>query len=155
MNQVLIIAWREVDRIRRRFGGNTSPLVALLFLVVLGVSAFVLQDTVTLGSGLYQIGVTGDQPSIQDSRFIARAPDHHVRTPGGGIQIDASTTGWDRAPGHAVRESRPQKVYAAAPARQGDQAAAFSQGERDSRLPRRRGHGLQYRQVQPGARLRP
>lgn len=70
MNQVLIIAWREVDRIRRRFGGNTSPLVALLFLVVLGVSAFVLQDTVTLGSGLYQIGVTGDQPSIQDSRFI-------------------------------------------------------------------------------------
>ena len=70
MNQVLIIAWREVDRISRRFGSNTSPLVALLFLVVLGLSAFVLQDTVTLGSGLYQIGVTGDQPSIQDSRFI-------------------------------------------------------------------------------------
>jgi len=70
VNQILKIAWREVARISKRFGGTTSPLVALSFLIVLGFSAFVLRDTITLGSGLYQIGVSGDVLPIHDTRFI-------------------------------------------------------------------------------------
>ena len=84
MNQMLIIAWREVSRISRRFGGNTSPFVALSFLLLLGLSAFVLRDTVTLGSGLYQVGVSGDVPAIQDSRFIVL----HVEDEEGGRLLE-------------------------------------------------------------------
>ena len=69
MNQILVIAWREVARISKRFGGSTSPLVAISFLIILGLSAFALRDTVTLGSGLYQVGVSGEVPPIRDNRF--------------------------------------------------------------------------------------
>jgi ABC-type Na+ efflux pump permease subunit len=75
MNQILVIAWREVTRLRKRFGGGASPLAVILLLAVLGVSAFALRDTVTLGSGLYRIGVSGDVPAIQDSRFSVVAVD--------------------------------------------------------------------------------
>ena len=51
MNQILVIAWREVTRLRKRFAG-ASPLVVLLLLSVLGLSAYYLRDTVALGSGL-------------------------------------------------------------------------------------------------------
>jgi len=74
MNQILVIAWREVTRVRQRFGG-ASPLVVLLLLSVLGLSAYYLRNTVTLGSGLYRIGVSGDVPPIQDSRFAVMAVD--------------------------------------------------------------------------------
>jgi len=70
MNQILVIAWREVSRISKRFGGTTSPLVAISFLIVLGASAFILRSTVSLGSGLYQVGISGNVPPIRDSRFI-------------------------------------------------------------------------------------
>ena len=69
MNQILVIASREVSRISKRFGGATSPLVAVSFLIVLGLSAFILRNTVSLGSGLYQVGVSGNVPPIRDSRF--------------------------------------------------------------------------------------
>ncbi len=69
MNQILVIAWREVTRLRKRFGGGASPLAVLALLAVLGMSAYFLRDTVSLGSGLYRVGVSGDVPSIQDSRF--------------------------------------------------------------------------------------
>jgi ABC-type Na+ efflux pump permease subunit len=69
MNQILKIVWREVTRISKRFGGRTSPLAAMAFLIVLGLSAFILRDTVSLGSGLYQIGVSENVPPIHDSRF--------------------------------------------------------------------------------------
>ncbi|MFZ5880300.1 MAG: ABC transporter permease [Chloroflexota bacterium] len=69
MNQILVIAWREVTRLRKRFGNGGSPLAVLLLLVMLGLSAFSLRNSVSLGSGLYRIGVSGDVPAIQDSRF--------------------------------------------------------------------------------------
>jgi len=69
MNQILVIAWREVTRPRKRFGGGASPIAVLLLLVVVGLSAVALRDTVSLGSGLYRVGVAGDSPAIQDSRF--------------------------------------------------------------------------------------
>ncbi len=69
MNQILVIAWREVTRLRKRFGGGASPIAVLLLLAVLGLSAFALRDTVSLGNGLYRVGVSGDVPPIEDSRF--------------------------------------------------------------------------------------
>jgi len=69
MNQILVIAWREVTRLRKRFGGGASPIAVILLLAVLGLSGFALRDTVSLGSGLYRVGVSGDVPAIQDSRF--------------------------------------------------------------------------------------
>ena len=69
MNQILVIAWREITRLRKRFGGGASPLAVVLLLAVLGLSAYSLRDTVSLGSGLYRVGVSGDVPKINDSRF--------------------------------------------------------------------------------------
>src|SRR6185436_18725230 len=68
MNQILVIAWREITRLRKRFAG-ASPLVVLLLLSVSGLSAYYLRDTITLGNGLYRVGVSGDIPLIQDSHF--------------------------------------------------------------------------------------
>jgi ABC-type Na+ efflux pump permease subunit len=68
LKQILIIAWRELTRLRKRFGG-TSPLAALSLLVLVGLSAFALRDTLALGSGLYQVGVAGEVPPIHDNRF--------------------------------------------------------------------------------------
>jgi len=69
MNQTLVIAWREITRLRKRFGGGASPAAVILLLGILGLSAYFLQDTVSLGSGLYRVGVSGDVPKIADSRF--------------------------------------------------------------------------------------
>ena len=69
MNQILVIAWREVTRLRKRFGGGASPLAVIVLLLILGLSAYYLRSTVSLGSGLYRIGVFGDVPAITDSRF--------------------------------------------------------------------------------------
>jgi len=69
MNQILVIAWREISRLRKRFGGNGSPIVALALMAALGFSAFNLRDSVSLGNGLYRVGVSGDVPVIEDSRF--------------------------------------------------------------------------------------
>lgn len=69
MNQILVIAWREVTRLRKRFGGGASPLAVLLLLAMLGLSSYFLRDTVSLGAGLYRVGVSGDVPLIEDSRF--------------------------------------------------------------------------------------
>lgn len=69
MNQILVIAWREVTRLRKRFGGGASAFAVLLLLAVVGVSVAALRNTVSLGSGLYRVGVAGDVPLIQDSRF--------------------------------------------------------------------------------------
>ena len=72
MTQILVIAWREVTRLRKRFGGGASPLAVLALLVLLGLSAVALRNTVSLGSGLYRIGVMGDVPQIKDSRFAVQ-----------------------------------------------------------------------------------
>lgn len=68
MHQILVMAWREITRLRTRFGGG-SPIAVLLLLAALGLLAFALRDTVSLGNGLYRVAVSGDVPSIHDSRF--------------------------------------------------------------------------------------
>jgi ABC-type Na+ efflux pump permease subunit len=69
MNQILVIAWREVTRLRKRFGGGASPIAVLLLMAVVGLAAVSMRDTVSLGNGLYRVGVSGDVPAIHDSRF--------------------------------------------------------------------------------------
>jgi ABC-type Na+ efflux pump permease subunit len=70
LNKILVIAWREVSRIRKQFGSRASALVVIAFLLVLGFSGFALWNTLSLGSGLYQIGVSGSVPLLRDSRFV-------------------------------------------------------------------------------------
>lgn len=69
MNQILVIAWREITRLRKRFGGGGSPLTVLILLGVLGFTSYTLRDSVTLGNGLYRVGTSGNVPAINDSRF--------------------------------------------------------------------------------------
>ena len=69
MNQIFVIAWRELTRLRKRFEGGASPVAVILLLAVVGLSVYSLRDTVSLGNGLYRLGVSGDVPEINDSRF--------------------------------------------------------------------------------------
>jgi len=69
MNQILVIAWRELSRLQKRFKGGVSPLAVVILLAVLGFSAYTLCETVALGNGLYRVGVSGEVPAIQNSRF--------------------------------------------------------------------------------------
>src|SRR5690349_7961871 len=69
MHQILVIAWREITRLRKRFGGGASPIAVVLLLAALGLSVFALRSSVALGSGLYRVAVSGDVPPFQDSRF--------------------------------------------------------------------------------------
>ncbi|GAB4540547.1 MAG: hypothetical protein Fur002_07420 [Anaerolineales bacterium] len=69
MNQIFVIAWREISRLRKRFGGGASPLAVLALMAAVGFSAFSLRASLSLGSGLYRVGVSGNVPNIQDSRF--------------------------------------------------------------------------------------
>ena len=74
MSQILTIAWREVTRLRGRFGG-ASPLTVVLLLGALGLSGLALRETTVLGSGLYRVGVSGDAPTLGDNRFAVVAVD--------------------------------------------------------------------------------
>jgi ABC-type Na+ efflux pump permease subunit len=74
MHQILVIAWREITRLRKRFGG-ASPIAVFLLLAALGLSAFALRSSVSLGNGLYRVAVSGDVPTIQDSRFSVSSID--------------------------------------------------------------------------------
>lgn len=75
MRQIWTIALREVLRVRRRFSGGVSPLFVLLLLGALGVLGFLLRDSVTLGYGLYRVGVMGDAAEIRDARFVVTPVD--------------------------------------------------------------------------------
>jgi ABC-type Na+ efflux pump permease subunit len=69
MNQILVIAWREVTRLKKRFSGGASPLAVIALMAVIALSSYFLRNTVSLGSGLYRVGVFGDVPPITDTRF--------------------------------------------------------------------------------------
>jgi ABC-type Na+ efflux pump permease subunit len=75
MHQILVIAWREMTRLRKRFGGGASPIAVVLLLAALGLSAYALRGSVSLGNGLYRVGVSGNASPIHDSRFSVVAID--------------------------------------------------------------------------------
>jgi len=70
MRQIWTIALREVFRVRRRFSGGVSTVLVLLLLVALAALGWALRDTMTLGYGLYRVGVMGDAAEIRDPRFV-------------------------------------------------------------------------------------
>lgn len=72
MRPILVIAGREISRLKKRFSGGASPLAVLALLLAIGAAAYFLRDMVSLGSGLYRVGVYGDVPPIADTRFAVR-----------------------------------------------------------------------------------
>ncbi len=72
MRTILVIAWSEIGRLRRRFRGGASPVAVVLLLIAIGVSVYSMQQTQLAGNGLYRVGVFGDVPAIEDSRFVVR-----------------------------------------------------------------------------------
>lgn len=75
MHQILVITWREMTRLRKRFGGGASPIAVVLLLAALGLSAYALRGSVSLGNGMYRVGVSGGASPIHDSRFSVVAID--------------------------------------------------------------------------------
>jgi ABC-type Na+ efflux pump permease subunit len=75
MHGILIIAKRELKRLRSRFQGESRLTVILLLIVSLGISYLVAQQGFVPSSGLYRIGVAPDGPPIRDSRFDVLAVD--------------------------------------------------------------------------------
>lgn len=75
MRQILVIASKELFRLQRRFRGSSSPLTVLALILMLGFSAYTMRNTVSLGNGLYRVGVSGDASPIDDARFAVMAVD--------------------------------------------------------------------------------
>ena len=75
MRQVFVIALREITRLRTRFSGGASPLTVVILLAAIGLAAYSFREMTVLGSGLYRVGVYGDVPPIQDSRFAVMKVD--------------------------------------------------------------------------------
>jgi ABC-type Na+ efflux pump permease subunit len=75
MKQILSISLHEIFRLRKRFSGGASPLTVVILIGVVGLSAFALRQVTVLGNGLYRVGVSGDVPAIEDSRFAVIAVD--------------------------------------------------------------------------------
>ena len=69
MHQILTIAWRESHPPAQTLRRRRQSARHLLMLAVLGLAAFALRNGAALGNGLYRVGVSGDVPTIQDSRF--------------------------------------------------------------------------------------
>ena len=65
MHQILVIAWREITRVRKRFGGGASPIAVVLLIIGLGLSAFALRSSVALGTGLYRVAISGINYKMQ------------------------------------------------------------------------------------------
>jgi len=69
LDNILIVAKREIQRVTSRFRGG-SGLVALIVLVgALGISSLVSRQGAVLGKGMYRVGVPPQGPVIHDSRF--------------------------------------------------------------------------------------
>lgn len=71
MRQILVISLRELTRLQKRFRDGVSLAATAIILLLLGASSFALRDSVSLGAGLYRVGVTSDAPAIRDSRFAS------------------------------------------------------------------------------------
>ncbi len=69
MGNILIIAKREIKRVRSRFRGGSRPVVLLILAGALAISYLVSQQGTVLGKGMYRVGVPPGGSAIQDSRF--------------------------------------------------------------------------------------
>src|SRR4030067_1572661 len=80
MRNVLIIAGRELMRLRARFGGKMVAAVVILLAAAAIVSFLVYQQGMVLDKDFYMIGVSSNAPRLDDQRF-------HV------IKVDQSVAG--------------------------------------------------------------
>jgi ABC-type Na+ efflux pump permease subunit len=69
MRNMLIIAGREVMRLRTRFGGKMVAAVVILLAAAAIVSFFVYQQGMILARDFYIVGVSPSAPEIKDQRF--------------------------------------------------------------------------------------
>jgi len=69
MDNILIIAKREIKRLTSRFRGGSKPVVLLILAGALAISYLVSRQGAVLGQGMYRVGVPPSGPPIQDSRF--------------------------------------------------------------------------------------
>jgi hypothetical protein len=69
MRNILVIAKREALRLRSRFGGGSSLIVAKMTLFALLLSFFAVQHGTSLNDGIYMMGVSGSSADISDPRF--------------------------------------------------------------------------------------
>ena len=69
MRNVLIIAGREIMRLRARFGGKMITAVLILAAGAAGVSFMVFQQGMVLAKDFYIIGVSPSAPLLDDQRF--------------------------------------------------------------------------------------
>jgi len=80
MRNVLIIAGRELMRLRARFGGKMVAAVVILLAAAAIVSFLVYQQGMVLAKDFYMIGVSSNAPRLDDQRFRV-------------IQVDQSVAG--------------------------------------------------------------
>jgi hypothetical protein len=80
MDNILIIAKREIQRVTSRFRGGSGPVFAFVLVGALGFSSLVSRQGAVLGKGMYRVGVPPDGSAIQDSRFktmaVAGSPEY-------------------------------------------------------------------------------
>lgn len=69
MRNILVIAKREALRLRSRFRGGSSLIVAAMTLFALLLSFFAVQHGTSLNDGIYMMGVSGTAADISDPRF--------------------------------------------------------------------------------------
>jgi hypothetical protein len=69
MRNVLIIAGRELMRLRARFGGKMVAAVVILLAAAGIVSFLVYQQGMVLAKDFYMIGVSSSAPRLDDQRF--------------------------------------------------------------------------------------
>ncbi|MBN1375428.1 MAG: ABC transporter permease [Dehalococcoidia bacterium] len=69
MRNILIIAGREIKRLRARFGGKMIATVAVLLAAAAGVSFLVYLQGMVLARDFYNIGVSPGAPGLDDQRF--------------------------------------------------------------------------------------
>jgi len=69
MSNILIIAKREIKRVRSHFRGGSKPVVLVILAGALGISYLVSQQGAVLAKGMYRVGVSPHGPTIRDSRF--------------------------------------------------------------------------------------
>lgn len=66
---ILLIAIREVTRLRTRFKGRSNPIAMLLLIVSILLLFLTFRRGAVQGKGLYRVAVSPDGPRIQDERF--------------------------------------------------------------------------------------
>ncbi|MBN1876564.1 MAG: ABC transporter permease [Anaerolineae bacterium] len=108
MYTVLIIAKRELTRLRSRFTGKARPVVMLLLLGALLTAYLAYQQGNIQGRSLYRIGVSPDGPLVRDSRFtVVTLPsmEGHARVEDGTLDAYVDRT-------HVIHSERERSRYA-------------------------------------------